>query len=181
MLVIEPGVQLPHGVTLHLPKDMRDELRVPLGPVLDEGELAARIDPTSSIATVGDMCTETLHRLGVPIKLAIVDFKTRRHPDGMWREALTAVGDVTILVGSPAGTIHSELYNIIIKSWACGYSVKIVVDGEEDLAALPAILHAPGGATVIYGIPDKGLALVQVDDKIKDVVSEALTRFEARD
>jgi uncharacterized protein (UPF0218 family) len=54
----------------------------------------------------------------------------------------------------------------------------VVVEGEEDLASLPVILHAPEGATVIYGIPDTGLCLVHVDEGARGVVSDALRRFE---
>ena len=41
--------------------------------------------------------------------------------------------------------------------------MKIVVEGEEDLATLPAILYAPPGSVVVYGQPDEGSVLVKVN------------------
>jgi uncharacterized protein (UPF0218 family) len=92
-------------------------------------------------------------------------------------EALAPIGNVTVFVRNEPATITSDLYNIIIQAWYSDSTVKMVVDGEEDLAALPAILHAPEGATVIYGIPDTGLCLVHVDEDARDVVIDVLRRF----
>ncbi len=176
-LVIERGVPLPQNVTMVLPHDMRDELKVPLGPVLQEGDIIEMLDGRTRICTVGDMTTETLHRLGVPIKVAVVDYQTKRRPDDRWEESLGPVGDVTVAVDNPAATITPEMYNGILEAWSSVRSVKMVVRGEEDMASLPAILHAPGGATVIYGIPDTGLCLVQVDGHARDVVRDVLARL----
>ncbi|UCC94063.1 MAG: DUF359 domain-containing protein [Thermoplasmata archaeon] len=179
-VVIERGVPLPGNVTLVLPEDMREELRVPLGPVMEEEEVAQHIGDGGPICTVGDMTTETLHRMGIPVHLAVVDYQTKREPSSRWRTALEGVGDRTVTVTSPAATITPSMYNTIIEAWASPDPIKVVVEGEEDMAALPAILHAPEGATVIYGIPDTGLCLVQVDGHARDVVTDVLARLESR-
>ena len=179
-VVIERGAPLPVDVTLELPEEMREELRVPLGPVVQEGDLPARLAGTGPVCTVGDMTTETVHRLGVPIKLAIVDYQTQREPDARWADALAPVGDRTVELDNPAATITSELHNGVLRAWGSPGSTKMVVRGEEDMASLPAILHAPGGATVIYGIPDTGLCLVQVDRRARTVVVDVLERLRVR-
>jgi uncharacterized protein (UPF0218 family) len=43
----------------------------------------------------------------------------------------------------------------------------IVVNGEEDLATLPAVLAVPDGASVVYGQPDEGMVLVTADNAAK--------------
>jgi uncharacterized protein (UPF0218 family) len=177
---ISRGVPIPKDASLVLPEDMRDELRVPLGPVLQEDELVDHLPADGQLCTVGDMTTETAHRLGLTIHLAVVDYQTKREPDRRWVTALAPVGGRTVEVRSPAGEITAELYNAIVEAWASRDDVKVVVDGEEDLASLPAILHAPGGATVIYGIPDTGLCLVQVDGHARDVVTDVLGRLDVR-
>jgi uncharacterized protein (UPF0218 family) len=176
-IVIERGEPLPRNITLVLPDHMRDELKVPLGPVMQEEELATRVPAEGPICTVGDMTTETVHRMGLHIHLAVVDYQTKREPSSRWREALAPVGDVVINVRNPAATLTPSMYNGIIEGWSSTEALKMVVEGEEDLAALPAILHAPEGATVIYGIPDTGLCLVQVDGHARDVVTDVLRRF----
>jgi uncharacterized protein (UPF0218 family) len=179
-VVIKRGEPLPANTEMVLPEDMREELKVPLGPVVQEGELAQLLAGKGPICTVGDMTTETVHRLGPPIHLAIVDYQTKRRHDARWEEVLAPVGEQTLEVENPAATITSALYNHVVSSWDSESSVKIVVRGEEDLASLPAILHAPGGATVIYGIPDTGLCLVQVDGRARNVVSDVLRRLPVR-
>lgn len=176
--LISRGQPLPASVTLVLPEDMREELRRPLGPVVSEDGLAARAEGLGAVATVGDMTTLTAHRMGIRPHLAVVDFHTKRVHDPSWKGALASVGEVTMVVGSSAGELSPGLYNAILEAWRSGRDTKVVVEGEEDLAALPAILHAPEGATVIYGIPDTGLCLVQVDEGARDVVTDVLRRMD---
>ncbi len=177
---IERGTPLPVSLTLVLPDHMREELKRPWGPVIEETQLDERLEGKGPLATVGDMTTATLHRMGYLPQLAIVDYQTKRAKDPMWEEATAQVGEMTVSVRNEAATITSLMYNRIIEAWASPTTVKLVVDGEEDLAALPAILHAPEGATVIYGIPDMGLCLVHVDEGARDVASDAMIRFSSR-
>lgn len=176
--VIERGVPLPAGTSLLMPDSLRDELSRSLGPIVDEdGAVAGLGRGGGPLATVGDMCTATMHGRGVPIHLAVIDDRTRRRDEGRWREANRRVGERCVSVRSAQAELSAELYNAIIEAWASPVPTRIEVDGEEDLAALAAILHAPEGATVIYGIPDKGLALVQVDARARKAVVDALARF----
>jgi uncharacterized protein (UPF0218 family) len=176
--LIEMYKPLPQGVTLRLPEHMRDELRRPLGPVVQEGEVLHMLRVGNPLATVGDMTTATLHRLGRTIQLAVVDYQTKRSREVQWAEATAPVGEITLEVRNDAATISSSLYNAVLEGWTSERTVKIVVEGEEDLAALPAILHAPEGATVIYGIPDMGLCLVHVDEGARGFVHDAMRRFD---
>ena len=58
-----------------------------------------------------------------------------------------------------------------------GDRVKIEVSGEEDLAALVAIANCPVGAQVIYGIPNKGLMVVDVNDDTRSFASAAIKKM----
>jgi uncharacterized protein (UPF0218 family) len=180
-LTIERGRALPEFLSLELPEDMREELKRPLGPVVNEEQLSTHLGSAPGpVATVGDMTTETVFRLGYRIHLAVVDYQTKRTFDPIWKEATASVGEVTVFVDSEAATISSSLYNVILRAWDSRTATKVVVEGEEDLAALPTILHAPEGATVIYGIPDMGLCLVQVDEDARDVVTDVISRLRPR-
>jgi len=61
---------------------------------------------------------------------------------------------------------------------SAGEPVMIEVDGEEDLAALPAIVAAPDGASVVYGQPGEGMVRVAVTPESR---AEARELFEALD
>ena len=65
-------------------------------------------------------------------------------------------------VKNPPATLTKELIDQIRDSLAGEERVKIVVEGEEDLATLPAILYAPPDSVVVYGQPDEGSVLVKV-------------------
>ena len=56
--------------------------------------------------------------------------------------------------------------------------LRIVVEGEEDLASLVCVSLAPDGTNVIYGIPFKGLMLLTVDAQIRECVNEILKKME---
>ena len=53
-------------------------------------------------------------------------------------------------------------------------STIIVVDGEEDLLALPAIALAPLTSVILYGQPDEGLVIVKVDEGIRSIATKML-------
>ncbi len=53
----------------------------------------------------------------------------------------------------------------------------MLVDGEEDLA-LPAIVAAPEGASVVYGQPDEGMVHVRVTAEAKAEMRTLLDRFD---
>ncbi|MEM4490975.1 MAG: GTP-dependent dephospho-CoA kinase family protein [Sulfolobales archaeon] len=57
-------------------------------------------------------------------------------------------------------------------------STLILIDGEEDLLALPAIAEAPLGWCVIYGLPECGVELVVVDQDTAKSAKKILDLFE---
>jgi len=52
-----------------------------------------------------------------------------------------------------------------------------VIDGEEDLLTLPAILLAPLSSLVLYGQWDRGAVMVEVTEEMKNQVKKLLERF----
>ena len=56
--------------------------------------------------------------------------------------------------------------------------VTIIVDGEEDLATLPALVLAPAGSSVIYGQPGAGMVHVAVTDTQTEEARRLLEQFD---
>jgi hypothetical protein len=145
-----------------LPAEMRGDLKEPLGEIYTDPKalLAAAGDP---IVAVGDIVT--YHLLGADRRpeVAIVDGKTKR--ERVEREVLEAIEsfDDRIDVANPPSTITDDLLEAIATARDSPGSTVIVVDGEEDLASLPAVLAIPESGTVVYGQPDEGMVLVEVD------------------
>jgi uncharacterized protein (UPF0218 family) len=54
---------------------------------------------------------------------------------------------------------------------------KIIVEGEEDLAALPALMLAPEGALVLYGQPGEGIVAVRAGRESASRAREIYSRM----
>jgi len=122
------------------------------------------------IVSVGDVVSRNLVKENFRPKLLIVDNRVMRSNV----EPAKLDADEEKHVKNPPGTITFEALNAIQEAFKTTHTVKIVVDGEEDLLALPAIQHAPENALVIYGQPHEGLVVVRVTLQKKAEVAEIL-------
>jgi hypothetical protein len=59
--------------------------------------------------------------------------------------------------------------------------IRILVKGEEDLAALPAIALAPISSVVIYGLPDEGAVSVIVTESKKKEIQSLLDKMKCKE
>ncbi|ACS33003.1 GTP-dependent dephospho-CoA kinase [Thermococcus gammatolerans] len=167
----------------YLPPSLRDKLKEPLGELV-RGEIPEpylRILPllrkVPFLITVGDVVTENVIRLGMHPSVAIYDHRTKR------RDYNPSVGSeaVFLTVRNPPGTITKALLNAVRKGVEIagrGRSVHIKVNGEEDLAAIPAVLYAPLGSVVLYGQPDEGVVLIKVTPECKRRCASILAKME---
>ena len=173
---------------LRLPDSLRDAFKEPLGPVTtDADELLAaaaetrgeRIERDAPIVAVGDVVTYHLREAGRVPGVAIVDGKTEREAVRSEIGSALAAADVRrVAVENPAASLSAELLKALGDALSAGEPVMIEVDGEEDLAALPAIVAAPDGASVVYGQPGEGMVRVAVTPESR---AEARELFEALD
>ena len=172
-----PGIVLPEGLTLRLPEAKRERLSAPFAEVFQGDELPARTRASKAVAAVGDVTAAEAIRRGVRLRFIVVDFKTKRGPVAP-DDAVRTWGEAVERVKSPPGTITAALYNAVRHAAKSKRTTRIEVDGEEDLAVMPAIMHLEAGATVIYGLPNRGATLVKVGDESRRVAREFLESFE---
>ena len=134
---------------------------------------------TEYIVTVGDICTIKIFEQIREPDLAIVDLKTKRNTllDPEQLKIMNKIGYNNIEVRNPAGTISKALWKAIESSLSEEKSSKITVKGEEDLAALAVISMAPEEAKVIYGMPDRGMVVVDVNQQSKKRANDFLKRM----
>lgn len=172
---------------LLLPEELRSLLKDPLGKLCqgDGLECVQAMDSDLRGATrliaVGDMTAFYLQKASILPDLIIVDNKTKREPvPEHISQSLEHDSYKTFEVKNPAATLTRELMDRIKESLSSKERVKIVVEGEEDLATLPSILYAPLGSVVIYGQPNVGSVMVkvtvekkkQIDDLMKQMLVE---------
>ncbi|MFC5134445.1 MULTISPECIES: GTP-dependent dephospho-CoA kinase family protein [Haloferacaceae] len=167
---------------LTLPDSLRDAFKEPMGPVTTDVDalLAAAAEsreeydaPDAPIVAVGDVVTYHLREAGRVPDVALVDGKTEREAVRTEiSEALAAGGEKRVRVENPPATLTVVLLEALVDALSDPDPVTIEVDGEEDLAALPAILATPDGASVVYGQPGEGMVRVEVTPESRRTARE---------
>jgi len=163
---------------LKLPEELRDRLKKPLGILeRDVGKIVEIIrekNPPRTIS-VGDFVSSSLISAGLLPDIMIVDFKIER------REAPKDVLNLIcsqvyreVRVKNAAGTLSPQLWRVLEEA---GGRTRIVVEGEEDLATIPAVLVSPPGSIVLYGQPGQGTVLVEVTEEKKQELARILEKF----
>lgn len=155
-----------------IPDNKKADLKIPLGPVykkVDKNVIEGR-----NIVTVGDFVTEVILNEKIKPALAIIDNKTERKE----YKGKTHNAEEVIKIKNPPGTITHDLWNAIATAYTTEKETLIIIDGEEDLAALPAIYLAPKKTTVIYGMPKKGMVIVNVNSEKRKLVEKFLNEIE---
>jgi len=164
-----------------MPEALREELGVSLGIVLtSKKDLVREIASSRYVVTVGDIVTLDILETGHIPDISIVDYMTKRMPVDQIKERLSRYKQPEIFVQNPAGQITRGMWNAIKDGYENPRHLRIVVDGEEDLASLVCISLAPPGTTVIYGIPNRGASVHHVDAELKHHVDGMLNRMELK-
>ena len=151
-------------VLLSLPESLRSAFKEPFGPVeTDANALLADVD--GPLIAVGDIVTYHFLQAGREPDVAVVDEHTKRERvDDAVRDAVV---DPDVTVSNPAGALSNALVRALGDAVAAAEPTTVFVDGEEDLAVLPAVMVAPVGASVVYGQPDAGMVHVPVTEETK--------------
>ena len=133
--------------------------------------IIGRIRPRKVVA-VGDVVSRESKAAGIRVNLRIIDHMSMRKP--------TATFDLnagsTYYVRNPAGVITLESWGAIKRAMKDDEAV-ILVEGEEDLLALPSIVESPNHALVLYGQPGQGLIVVETTPDVKNEASLILGRM----
>jgi len=126
----------------------------------------------SKLTTVGDVVSRETLAAGIQVSLRIVDQMTLR-------KRISPVEikvERTYKVRNPAGVVTKEAWDAIREALKDREAL-ILVDGEEDLLAIPAVLESPDNALVVYGQPSEGLVVVAVSAEKKTEVRKIANRM----
>ena len=162
--------------------ELRIKLKKPIGKLI-RGSFAetmkkfwdiVRKENVQNIISVGDTVSRNLFRSHMNPQLSIIDNKCMRKKI---RPKKFAVKNA-VYVKNPQGTITEEAITAIREALSSGQHVQIVVDGEEDLLTLIAVLYAPENSLVVYGQPYEGIVVVKATPEKKAEVAEILKAME---
>lgn len=138
---------------------IREKLKKPFGTLSSDSSINKSASP---IIAIGDITTSKLFALKVTPKLSVVDFfvNRKRIYQNLIELGISSPNPDYFVKNIP-GQIGKQLINAIKKSYETLQDQVILVDGEEDLAFIPALLLAPIPSTVFYGQPKTGLVKVE--------------------
>ncbi|WP_406657977.1 GTP-dependent dephospho-CoA kinase family protein [Methanolobus sp. ZRKC2] len=141
-------------------------------------KLSGDLGSPTKLISVGDVTTFHLLNSDIIPDILIVDDRTKRGPASDRVVVGTKhKGFTEIFVDNPAGVITEDLIDAVGSAIRSDERVRIFVRGEEDLAALPAILMAPQGSVVLYGQPDQGVVFVQITQSKKEEIRDLLNKI----
>jgi uncharacterized protein (UPF0218 family) len=165
-----------------LPEHLRETLKNPLGLLVSGNDVGSLCSHYDIIISVGDYVSLSLIDQGIYPQLMVVDFQTKREQIDQSQQSQfeTLTGYIKEHIKNPAGMLTSELQqkiHTLCTTLTTTNRHLLIVDGEEDLAALPAILYAPSNATIIYGMPYKGVVIVPSTEEYKDKVRFILSEM----
>lgn len=166
---------------LTLPDEMRGDLKEPMGPIFTDAERLLAAAGDGPLIAVGDVVTYHFERAGVTPDVSVVDGLTKRgEVEDSVAEGVARLGDEAreVHVENPAAALTRELLTALCDAIDDPDPTVLVVEGEEDLVALPAIVAAPLDASVVYGQPDEGMVLVEVTEDAKEDMRDLLSRMD---
>jgi len=158
-------------------EEQRKKLSQPIGLLLrgTPDEVAERIKSSYKNKDIsfciGDFVTNNFLSHNIKFKVAIVDFKTERKP-------FLSELKYCFKLFNPQGHINAEAWDLLKVAIEKNNGCIVLVDGEEDLLALPAIEVSENGSLVIYGQPGEGAVVVEVNNYYKKFVREIILSSE---
>jgi uncharacterized protein (UPF0218 family) len=170
------------AIAYRVTPELRVKFKEPFGSLIlgsfaeTMGEMENRVkrEKPPKIISVGDTVSRNLHEHQITPQLSITDNKRRRK-----RIKPKVFAEKTVVhVKNPQGTITEEAITAIKVALESDEHVHVIVDGEEDLLTLIAVLYAPEKSIVVYGQPDTGIVVVKVTSEKKAEAAEILKAME---
>lgn len=169
--------------TLKLTQTLRRELKEPLGSLIEgtPKETVKRLEELiqkekpACIISVGDIVSQNLANQGISAKVVVVDNRVMREDI----EPIQVNVEKTDYIKNPAGTITPRVWTSIGEALKREGRTKIVVEGEEDLLTLVAVLQAPENSLVVYGQPHKGIVVIKVNSETRRYVRRIVKAMSA--
>jgi len=165
-------------VVYTLTPEMRAKFKEPFGTLIEgtfnqtmsKLKKMVKEDKPNRIISVGDVVSLNLHQYGFNPFLSIIDnisLRTQVMPERLSSEK-------TVNVVNPQGTITQEAEKAVKDALEQNYHKHIIVEGEEDLLVIVAVLYSTRNDFVVYGQPHQGIVVVKVSDEKKEQAKRLL-------
>lgn len=158
-------------IAYRITSELRVKLKEPFG-ILVEGTFQETMEKMKQVfdaekppvvVSVGDIVSRNLHEANFNPQLSIIDNVSLRNQ----QMPNHTIVEKTVHVKNPRGTITVEAISAIKQALKKNEHIHVVVEGEEDLLVLIAVLYAPDNSFVVYGQPYSGVVIVRVTSEKK--------------
>lgn len=149
------------AMDLAIGEDVREKLREPYGRLFSDFARAAAYMKGCMVFSVGDRVSRDLLSAGVTPDITVTDSMINRVPV----EEKLRLSCRTIRARNAPGSITRSLWVSVQEALSSEKPVRIEVHGEEDIAVLPLMSLAGGGASIAYGLMGKGVCVIKTGSK----------------
>ena len=154
-------------------------LKQPFGTLVPDKEVTKQkvesmLKGAGKVVAVGDATTERLVSFGIVPDVAVIDGRERRSK----RSYPANYPAKELRCRNPAGTISKDAVKVLQDALKTASPARVLVEGEEDLLALPAFALAPEGSVVLYGQPLEGLVVVRITPAKQKQAKDLMDRID---
>ena len=167
--------------TRRLTPELRVQLKSPLGELI-RGSAAETMKKLKKIIeqqqppriiSVGDVVSKNMIHHNLSPQILIVDNTVMRDPI----PPVDLKVHHTLHLKNLPGTLTDDAWSVIDLAMKHDQPTRILVDGEEDLLTLVAVLCAPNRSLVVYGQPHEGIVVVNVNRQNKERIKRIITQM----
>ena len=162
------------------PEDIR-LLKNPFGILIHDKYITKRkikgiLKNAKQVISVGDRTTDRLLSFDIIPDILVIDGIERRakRSHGLHSKIIAAK---ELHCSNPPGSISKEALLVLCQALAMPGPVKVIVNGEEDMLALPLITIAGEKAVVLYGQPLEGMVIVNINPEIQTKAKNLMERI----
>jgi uncharacterized protein (UPF0218 family) len=155
-------------------------LKTPFGTLIQDekvtkDKIKGFLKNARKVISVGDSTTDRLISFGILPDLSVIDGKERR----LKRSSSMSNSNLQkeLRCSNSAGTISREAVSLLQDALRSHYPVRVIVDGEEDMLALPIFSIAPDCSVVLYGQPLEGIVIVKITPKTRKKAKDLMDRI----
>ncbi len=132
---------------------------------VSKDKIIGMLSKAQKVITVGDTTTEKFVSFGFVPDISVIDGKEKRVIKTSKSEY--HVDKILYLQNKPgelSEQVIGDIRQLISNITDSGFKIQIIIDGEEDLVALPFLIYSPNDWLICYGQPNEGLVIVKVTE-----------------
>ena len=139
-------------------------------------KIKAIIKNARQVISVGDCTTDRIISLDIIPDILVIDGIERRtkRSQGLHSKIMAAK---ELHCSNPPGSISKEAFLVLYQALAMQGPVKVIVNGEEDMLAVPVIAIADEKAVVLYGQPLEGMVVVNINPEMQAKAKNLMERI----